>query len=219
MSTVTPTPAMPPAASDLRGNHCAAGSRVVHRAANEAVTEAVPSGSTRVTLGTTASAVYTDRIGGRPRVSVEAMLAGHAVRASGLAAVANAGGARQLTYSFSPQVGSATPLNADGGAASNEQQQAAIRAVAYLSSMMNVRFVEVALGGQINFGGSVPSPTGDSSGDDAVTSVVAAAAPAGSAAEPSGDWAPTSAGSPPVVESAKAHPVAPPPIQPPTGVG
>ncbi len=217
MSTVTPSAAMPPAASDLRGHPAAAAGRVVHRAA----TEAAPSGSTQVTLGTAPSAVYTDRIGHRPRVSVEAMLAGHAVRASGLTTVANAGaGARQLTYSFTPQVGSPTPLDGDAGAASGEQQQAAIRAVVVLSTMMNVRFVEVALGGQINFGGPVRSPADDSSGSLGAATGAVAAAPAGSAPDMSDGGQPsTAAAALPVVEASSVHPAAQAPIPPSNGAG
>lgn len=130
--------------------------------------EAAPVPSTKVTLGQAPSPDYTDRIQRRPRVSVEALLAGsgHSFRAGGLnAAVPGVAAATsQLTYSFSPQVGAATALDAEASVASNEQQQAAMRAMVYLSSMMNVRFVEVAMGGQISFGGAVLPPAGGGGG-------------------------------------------------------
>lgn len=157
--------------------------------------------STRVTLGHEPSPDYTDRIQRRARVNVEAVLAGsgHAFHAAGMgnalpgASVA----ASQLTYSFSPQVGAGSALDGEAGSASNEQQQAAMRAMVYLSSMMRVRFVEVAMGGQISFGGGV-LPTGGSGDGGGGGNAAAASAddPGAAVADVSGSESPAPAPAP-----------------------
>lgn len=161
-------------------------------------TEREPVSSTRVTLGHEPSPNYTDRIQRRARVNVEAVLAasGHTFHAAGLrnALPSASAAASQLTYSFSPQVGAGPAQAGESSNASDEQQQAAMRAMVYLSSVMNVRFVEVAMGGQISFGGAILPTSGGGGGGDGVqtdgASPPAAAAPGAPAPAPAPSPAP-----------------------------
>ncbi len=165
-----------------------------------------PASSTRVTLGHEPSPDYTDRLQRRARINVEAMVAGsgHAFHAAGLSSALPGASvaATQLTYSFSPQVGAGSALDGEAGSASDEQQQAAMRAMVYLSSMMRVRFVEVAMGGQISFGGGVlPTGGGGGGGDSTAGGVAddpgAAVAAGGSAEAPAPAPTPAPAAAPP----------------------
>ncbi len=150
MTPVTPVAATPSTASQRQP-----APREIRPPAAALASSEADVGSTQVTLGSVRSTDYGDRLAHRSRIGVEVVLAGGggALHGAGIG-----GASRQMTYSFTPQVGSAAALDADADGASSEQQQAAVRAMVYLAAMMNVRFVEVAMGGQVSFGGAVAPP-------------------------------------------------------------